>query len=65
MAGVEAEQRQLLLQIPNLPPRFCTKGVGADDNGIVRSEVKYPNYGDVLPHRDLAKKYDIKCFELV
>ncbi|HOY73014.1 MAG TPA: serine--tRNA ligase, partial [Tenuifilaceae bacterium] len=65
LAGVEAEQRQLLLQIPNLPHDSVPKGVGADDNVIVRSGGEIPELpGDVLPHWDLAKKYDIIDFEL-
>jgi len=65
LAGVEAEQRQLLLQMPNLPHDSVPKGVGADDNVIVRSGGEIPELpGDVLPHWDLAKKYDIIDFEL-
>ena len=56
---------QLLVQVPNLPHTSVPKGHGAQDNEIVRENVKEVNLPpDALPHWDLGKKYDIIDFDL-
>lgn len=65
LAGNEALLRDILVKLPNLPSQYVPAGTGADDNIIERSGGAMPELaGDVLPHWDLARKYDIIDFEL-
>ena len=63
----EAEQKlnELLVQIPNLPHASVPEGRHAEDNLVERSGGAMPTLPtDAVPHRDLAKKYDLIDFEL-
>lgn len=61
----EARLNELLVQLPNLPHNSVPKGHSAEDNIIVRSGGSIPELGNqVLPHWELARKYDIIDFEL-
>ncbi|HPD94888.1 MAG: serine--tRNA ligase [Bacteroidales bacterium] len=65
LSDVEAEQKQLLFQVPNLPHDSVPEGTGASDNVVVRQGGDIPPLFDgALPHWDLASKYDIIDFEL-
>ena len=61
----EKALHDVLVTLPNLPHESVPKGKSAEDNVIVRSggpEVKVRE--DMVPHWDLAKKYDIIDFDL-
>lgn len=61
---LEAVQHDLLLRLPNLPCDLVPSGVSAEDNVVVR-ETSLPAYSaSMLPHWELAQKYDIIDFEL-
>jgi len=65
LSDVEAEQKHLLFQVPNLPHDSVPEGTGASDNVVVRQGGDIPPLFDgALPHWDLASKYDIIDFEL-
>lgn len=62
----ETEQKlhQTLVQLPNIPAPIVPKGVGADDNEIVKEAGVIPIlYHGATPHWDLIKEYDIIDFE--
>ena len=63
---IETSLYELIVQIPNLPGELVPAGKGAQDNEIVKSGGVIPelNKDEVVPHWDLAKKYDLIDFEL-
>ncbi len=62
---IDAELRNEIILLPNLPHDSVPTGYGADDNVIVREGGKMPSVSDdALPHWDLIKKYDIIDFDL-
>lgn len=64
---IEAEMQRLLIELPNAPHASVPEGKGADDNVVERmgGEVKpFPEGLEVLPHWELARKYDLIDFEL-
>ena len=71
--------KQLLYTIPNIPYDLVPEGVAAEDNLVVKSNLKECTDGDTvgnwsvnpslgisnpLPHWELAKKYDLIDFDL-
>lgn len=65
LTEIEAEQKNLLLLIPNTPHASVPVGKTAAENIVVREGGVIPVLGDdALPHWDLAKKYGIIDFEL-
>lgn len=65
MAQLEQEQKQLLMQVPNLPHATVPQGRTAADNVVVRQGGTAPDLGpNALPHWELAKCHDIIDFEL-
>ena len=74
----EEEMTALLCQIPNIPYDEVPEGVGADDNHVVKSNLRACEPGDTvgnwttvpangeakLPHWELAKKYNLIDFDL-
>ncbi len=65
LASVEAESRQLLLTVPNLPCDMVPRGLTAADNVVEKTGGPMPELGpDALPHWDLAKKYNLIDFDL-
>jgi seryl-tRNA synthetase len=64
----EAERAlyELIVLLPNLPGEQVPEGRTPQDNVIVRSGGSMPelNKAEVVPHWDLAKKYDLIDFEL-
>src|SRR5574344_895525 len=57
--------QNLLLQIPNVPKESVPEGTGADDNVVEKMGGINPTFNfEVLPHWELAKKYDLIDFEL-
>jgi len=65
MIPIDADLRNEIVRLPNLPHESVPPGHGADDNTIVRSGGEIlPLTETALPHWDLIKKYDIIDFEL-
>lgn len=61
----EAEIRELLLSIPNLPSPLVPEGRTAEDNVELAAGGSMPTLPDGrLPHWDLCKRYDLVDFEL-
>lgn len=61
----ERAQREILLQIPNLPADIVPDGRDAKDNLEVGSGGVVPElYEGAMPHWELAKTYDLIDFEL-
>ena len=65
LAQVEAEQRNILLTIPNLPCDMVPEGKTAEDNVVEKTGGPMPDLSaDALPHWELAKKYNLIDFDL-
>ena len=65
LTQLEQEQKQLLMQVPNLPHDSVPQGRTAADNVVVRQGGAAPDLGpNALPHWELAKRHDIIDFEL-
>ncbi|MCH5246491.1 MAG: serine--tRNA ligase [Muribaculaceae bacterium] len=65
LAAVEAESRNILLTIPNIPCDMVPEGLTADDNVVERSGGPMPSLpADAMPHWDLARKYNLIDFDL-
>jgi len=79
MAKAQEEMTQLLCQIPNIPYDEVPEGKAAEDNHVVKSNLKdctdtdtvgnwdvNPSLGitNPLPHWELAKKYNLIDFDL-
>lgn len=65
LARVEEEQRQELLNIPNVPCEAVPEGRSAEDNVVEKTGGAMPELGaDALAHWDLAKKYNLIDFDL-
>ena len=66
LAEIESELHELLVQIPNIPHPSVPEGKTEEDNIFVRGN--YPevekNTSGLLPHWELAEKYDLIDFEL-
>ncbi len=78
MAETQELLTQKLCQLPNLPYDIVPEGTGAEDNLVVRSSLRECKEGDtvgnwdtapenpqaLLPHWELAKKYNLIDFDL-
>ena len=78
MADAERQTKELLCTIPNIPYDEVPEGVAADDNIVVKSNLKECDGTDTvgnwtlnpenaeakLPHWELAKKYNLIDFDL-
>ncbi len=65
LTKIDAELREEIIRLPNLPHESVVKGSGADDNVKVREGGTKPVVPDnALPHWELIKKYDIIDFDL-
>ena len=78
MEEAERQTRELLCTIPNIPYDEVTEGVAAEDNIVVKSNLKECDGTDTvgnwtlnpenaeakLPHWELAKKYNLIDFDL-
>ena len=65
MSDAEDNIVDILLNIPNTPCDMVPEGRTAEDNIIERTGGIIPALSDnALPHRELAKKYDLIDFEL-
>lgn len=64
---LEDSIQQLIIELPNAPHSSVPEGTCADDNVVERmgGEIKpFPGGLEILPHWELAKKYDLIDFEL-
>ena len=62
---IEENLLQVLYLIPNIPAPIVKEGGGAEENEIVfQSHEIAPNSTGLLPHWELAKKYNLIDFEL-
>lgn len=65
LAETEKELQSLLIQLPNIPHPSVPAGKSDADNVEIRSGGMMPvMQGDIVPHWELTKKYDIIDFEL-
>ncbi|MCR4919274.1 MAG: serine--tRNA ligase [Prevotella sp.] len=78
MKQAEEEMTRLLCQIPNIPYDEVPEGAAAEDNHVVKSNLRECRPGDTvgnwdanpevatarLPHWELAKKYNLIDFDL-
>lgn len=65
LAEAEAEIREILLTVPNVPYSGVPAGKSAADNVVEATGGPMPELGnDALPHWDLAKKYNLIDFDL-
>ena len=65
LAATEAEIRNILLSIPNIPCEMVPPGKTAEDNIVEKTGGEMPSLGeDALPHWELARKYNIIDFDL-
>ncbi len=65
LAETEQEQHDLLITIPNMPCAMVPAGTSAADNVVEKTGGPMPELGeDALPHRELAKKYNLIDFDL-
>lgn len=65
LVPLDEELRNEIIRLPNLPHQSVNKGLGAEDNVMMRSGGSKPVLDDnSLPHWDLIKKYDIIDFDL-
>lgn len=61
---LEAAQRTLLLNVPNLPHDACPHGTSAEDNPVVRSWGEKPNFAFApKSHIELGEKHSLFSFE--
>ncbi len=62
---IEENLLQVLYLIPNIPAPIVKEGAGAEENEIVfQSQEIFPNSSGLIPHWELAKKYNLIDFEL-
>ncbi|MDD6832227.1 MAG: serine--tRNA ligase [bacterium] len=65
LSEIEAQIREILLSVPNVPYEGVPEGKSADDNVVEKTGGDMPELGDdALPHWDLAKKYNLIDFDL-
>ena len=65
MESAQLKINEILCTIPNMPYDEVPEGATAEDNVVVKTGNDIPDLkGEVLPHWDLAKKYDLIDFEL-
>ncbi len=65
LAAIEAEIRDILLTIPNVPCDMVPEGLTAADNVVEKEGGPMPDLPkNALPHWDLAKKYNLVDFDL-
>lgn len=65
VAQAEANIRNILLNVPNLPCDMVPEGLTAADNVVEKEGGPMPDLpADALPHWDLARKYNLIDFDL-
>ncbi|MDO4462650.1 MAG: serine--tRNA ligase [Bacteroidia bacterium] len=62
---IQEELQKNLVLLPNMPYEEVPEGKTAEDNKVVKQGNEIPQFtGEVLPHWELAKKYNLIDFEL-
>ena len=62
---LEEAQKDILLQLPNLPHDSVPEGKTPEENEVVKQVGDIPTlYDEAVPHWDLAKKYELFDLEL-
>ena len=64
LIDVKNEIEYILSQIPNTPHESVPTGNSSDDNLVIFNSKTKANKDNVVPHWELAKKYDLIDFEL-
>ncbi len=64
LSDVKNEIEDILSQIPNIPHECVPAGNSSEDNLIIFNSKTKANKDSVIPHWELAKKYDLIDFEL-
>lgn len=65
LADYEAQQKEILVLLPNLPSEMVPAGKTPADNVVDQEHGSIPELSkDALPHWELAAKYDLIDFEL-
>lgn len=64
-AAIEEKVNKLQVELPNLPHESVPVGKGEEDNEVVKTGGEMPDMpNEVLPHWELAAKYNLIDFEL-
>ena len=64
LSDVKNEIEDILSQIPNTPHESVPAGNSSEDNLVIFNSKTKANKDSVIPHWELAKKYDLIDFEL-
>ena len=64
LSDVKNEIEDILSQIPNTPHESVPAGNSSEDNLVIFNSKTKPNKDSVIPHWELAKKYDLIDFDL-
>ena len=64
LSDVKNEIEDILSQIPNTPHESVPAGNSSEDNLVIFNSKTKPNKDSVIPHWELAKKYDLIDFEM-
>ena len=64
LSDVKNEIEDILSQIPNAPHESVPAGNSSEDNVVIFNSKTKANKDSVIPHWELAKKYDLIDFEL-
>ena len=64
LSDVKNEIEDILSQIPNTPHESVPTGNSSEDNLVIFNSKTKANKDSVIPHWELAKKYDLIDFEL-
>ena len=64
LSDVKNEIEDILSQIPNIPHECVPAGNSSEDNLVIFNSKTKANKDSVIPHWELAKKYDLIDFEL-
>lgn len=65
LQAIEAKQLNLLYQLPNVPNEIVPAGKSEEDNKIIEEGGAEKNVDfEVIPHWEIAKKFDLIDFEL-
>ena len=64
LSDVKNEIEDILSQIPNTPHESVPAGNSSEDNVVIFNSKTKANKDSVIPHWELAKKYDLIDFEL-
>ena len=64
LSDVKNEIEDILSQIPNTPHQSVPSGNSSEDNLVIFNSKNKANKDSVIPHWELAKKYDLIDFEM-